>query len=98
MVKHIVISEIYGQLKKALRSLANLISKGIYRSSRPEVFSKKCFLRNFAKFTGKHLFSFNIVAGLRPEACNYIKREHHFYRTPTVAASEFSYAKPFFYL
>ena len=26
-----------------------------YRSSRPEVFYKKCILRNFAKFTGKHL-------------------------------------------
>ena len=25
------------------------------RSSRPEVFCKKCVLRNFAKFTGKHL-------------------------------------------
>ena len=26
-----------------------------YRSSRPEVFCKKSILRNFAKFTGKHL-------------------------------------------
>ena len=26
-----------------------------YRSSRPEVFFKKGVLRNFAKFTGKHL-------------------------------------------
>ena len=24
-------------------------------SSHPEVFCKKCFLKNFAKFTGKHL-------------------------------------------
>ena len=41
----------------------------IYRSSRPEVFCKKGFLENFAKFTGKHrcqsLFS-NKVASLRP--------------------------------
>ena len=39
-----------------------------YRSSRPEVFCKKCVLRNFAKFTGKQLcqsFFFNKVAGLR---------------------------------
>ena len=38
-------------------------------SSRPEVFCKKGILRNFAKFTGKHLcrnLFFNIVAGLRP--------------------------------
>ena len=38
-------------------------------NSRPEVFCKKGVLRNFAKFTGKHLcqsFFFNKVAGLRP--------------------------------
>ena len=41
----------------------------ILRSSRPEVFCKKGVLRNFAKFTGKHLCQnlfFNKVAGLRP--------------------------------
>ena len=40
------------------------------RSSRPEVFCKKGVLRNFAKFTGKHLCQslfLNKVAGLRPE-------------------------------
>ena len=39
------------------------------RSSRPEGFCKKGFLRNFTKFTGKHLCQslfFNKVAGLRP--------------------------------
>ena len=39
------------------------------RSSRPEVFCKKGILRNFVKFTGKHLcqgFFFNKVTGLRP--------------------------------
>ena len=38
-------------------------------SSRPEVFCKNGVLRNFAKFTGKHLcqsFFFNKTAGLRP--------------------------------
>ena len=38
------------------------------RSSRPEVFCKKGVLRNFTKFTGKHLYQslfFNKVAGLR---------------------------------
>ena len=37
------------------------------RSSHPEVFCKKGVLRNFAKFTGKHLCQslfFNKVAGL----------------------------------
>ena len=48
-----------------------------YRSSRPEVLCKKDVLRSFIKFTGKHLcqsLSFNKVAGLRPETCNFIKK------------------------
>ena len=51
---------------------SNLLEKSenkINRSSRPEVFCKKGVLRNFAKFTGKHLCNslfFNKVAGLRP--------------------------------
>ena len=52
------------------------------RSSRPEVFCKKDVLRNFAKFTGKHLCQslFYIkVASLRPAIVH---------RTPVVAASE----------
>ena len=39
------------------------------RSSRPEVFCKKSIVRNFTKFTEKHLrqkLFFNKVAGLRP--------------------------------
>ena len=39
------------------------------RNSRPEVFCKKGVLRNFAKFTGKHLLQslfFDKDAGLRP--------------------------------
>ena len=47
----------------------------INRSSRPEVFCRKGVLRNFAKFTGKHLCQslfFSKVAGL---ACNFIKKE-----------------------
>ena len=42
---------------------------GHARSSRPELFCKKGVLRNFPKFTGKHLCQsliFNKVAGLRP--------------------------------
>ena len=76
---------------------------GNNRSSRPEVFWKKGVLRNFAKFTGKHLYQslfVNKVAGL---TCNFIKKESlaqvfscefckifkntFFYRTPQVAAS-----------
>ena len=42
------------------------------------MFCKKVALRNLAKFTGKHLCQgllFNKVAGLRPQACNFIKKE-----------------------
>ena len=75
----------------------------LYGSSRPEVFCKKGVLRNFTKFTGKHLCQslfFNKVADL---ACNFIKKETlaqvfpcefceiskntFFYRTPLVAVS-----------
>ena len=40
----------------------------MFRSSRPEEFCKKGLLRNFAKFTGKHLCQslFDKVTGLRP--------------------------------
>ena len=75
----------------------------LLRSCRLEVFSKKGFLRNFAKFAGKHLcqnFFFNNVASLN--ACNFIEKENlaqvfsmnfakflntFFYRAPPVAAS-----------
>ena len=36
------------------------------RSSRPEVSCEKGVLRNFTKFTGRHLW---------PEACNFMKKE-----------------------
>ena len=48
----------------------------IHRSIRPEVFCKKGVLKNFTKFTAKHLgqslFFFYIC---RPQACNFIKKE-----------------------
>ena len=47
-------------------------------SSRPQVFYKKGFPRNFAKLAGKHLCQslfFNKVAGLGPQACNFINKE-----------------------
>ena len=47
----------------------------LFRSSRPDVFCEKGVLRNFAKFTGKHLCQslvFNKVAGT---ACNFTKKE-----------------------
>ena len=52
-------------------------SWSLVRSSHPELFCRKGVLRNFAKFTGKHLCQslfFNKVAGLRPKACMFIKK------------------------
>ena len=51
--------------QKCFKSLKILF---IFKSSQPEVFCKKCALKNFAKFTGKHLcqsFFFNKFAGLK---------------------------------
>ena len=56
------ISQMCGAIKPPWEAAMN-------RSSRPEVFCKKGVLRNFTKFTGKHLCQsvfFNKVAGLRP--------------------------------
>ena len=52
-----------------ISGLPNQRAKRMFRSSRPREFCKKGVLRNFTKFTGKHLcqsLSFNKVAGLRP--------------------------------
>ena len=50
-----------------------------FRSSQPlEVFCKKRCSRNFAKFKRKRLSKspfYNKVADLRPQACNFIKKE-----------------------
>ena len=61
--KHIV------EFPSILRVCNNEIRIILFRSSRPEVFCKKGVLRNFTKFTGKHLCQslfFKKVTGLRP--------------------------------
>ena len=59
---------------RSMKNLQNISCCLIWsRSSRPEVFCKKCVLRNFTKFTGKHLcqrlwhtyFSVNFAKFLR---------------------------------
>ena len=48
--------------------VSSTIRRTFFGNSRSEVFSRKCALRNFAKFTGKHLCQslfFNKVAGAR---------------------------------
>ena len=66
--------------------------KKFYRSSRPHVFCTKGVLRNFAKFTGKHLCQrlfFNKVAVLRLQL--FIKKE----TLTQVFSSEFCQISPF---
>ena len=54
-------------------TLENLLNK-LFRSSRPEVFSKICVLENFAKFTEKHLCQGIFLNKLQAQACNFIKK------------------------
>ena len=60
-------SLIVGEIKSIMLKVWKLKSRN--RSSRPEMFSIKGVLRNFAKFPEKHLYQslfFNKVAGLGP--------------------------------
>ena len=58
-----------------------------FRSSRPEVFYKKCLLRNFAKFTIKHLCqSLFLVQVISGKFCKIFKKIL-LDRSPPVAAS-----------
>ena len=76
------------------------------QKSHLELLCRKGVLTNFTKFTEKHLCQslvFNKVAGLRPKACKFIKKESltqvfscefcenskntFFYRIPPLAAS-----------
>ena len=78
----------------------------MYGSSRQELFCKKGVLRNFAKFTGKHLCQNLFFSKVADQACNFIKKEilaqvfsfefckisknTYSYRTPLLVASECS--------
>ena len=46
-----------------------------YRSSHRRCFVKIGVLRNFAKFTGKHLFGGSFLIKLQPGACDFIKKD-----------------------
>ena len=52
-----------------------MFSRSKDRRSRLEVFYKKGVLRNFAKFTRKHLRQSLFLIKLQAEACNFIKKE-----------------------
>ena len=62
---------------KAKNSYSNVHScRCICRSSRPGVFCKKRALRNFTKFTRKHMYqSLFFNKKRRPESYNFIKKE-----------------------
>ena len=48
--------------------------RDMYRNSHPKVFCKKVVLRNFTKFTGKHLCqSLFLTALVAASVCNVVK-------------------------
>ena len=66
-------------LRSAFRTLSNIkdgaFSENGYmtgRSSRPEVFCKNGVLRNFAKFTGKHLYQSLFLNKVAGQVCTFI--------------------------
>ena len=61
-----------GEVNMDVIHLLIFTMKGFNRSSRPEVFCKKAVLRNFAKFTRKHLSWVSFLIKLH---CNFIKKE-----------------------
>ena len=87
-----------------------VISLEIYyalvRSSRPEVFCKKCVFRNFAKFAGNICARVSFLIKLQAETCSFIikaalaqvlscefceiSKKTYFYGAPAVAASDWS--------
>ena len=73
--------------------LGILFIQNTTRSSRPEVFCKKGGLKNFTKFTTKHLCHspfFNKVAGLRPTTLLKKRLWHRFF----LVNFEFSTSSP----
>ena len=57
-----------------------LAKQHVIRSSCPEVFCKKDVLRNFAKFTGKHLYQNSFLIKLQPRC--FPVNSAKFLRTP----------------
>ena len=46
-----------------------------FQKQSPEVFCRKGVLRNFTKFTGKHLYQSLLFNKVEGQACNFIKKE-----------------------
>ena len=87
-----IIPEIITKLHVSLSSFLPCVC-GKNSSSRPEVFSKKSVLKNFAKFTGKHLYQSLFLIKLQASAfsANFAKFLRTAFLTEqlrTVAASE----------
>ena len=58
-----------------VQSRVTLTNLRALRSSHRRCSVRKCVLRNFAKFTGKHLSqSLFFCQSCRPQACNFIKK------------------------
>ena len=88
----------FGTVSYTASVLNNLDVNIQSRSSGPEVFCKKVVLRNFTKFTGKHVPESQFCNFIKKEAleqvfsCEFceISKNTFLHRTPLVAASELS--------
>ena len=82
------------QIKSTQQTNLQSVYISSFRSSRPEVFCKKGVLRNFAKFTGKHLLQALIKKETLAQlfSCEFCKISKNtlFYRAPPVVASQFT--------
>ena len=79
IVQVILLINIVPQPQANIPQVISLCYVGPDKSRYQRFYVRKGFLRNFTKFTGKHLYQalfFNKVADLRPKACNIIKKEN----------------------
>ena len=68
----------YLHMVNSIQKYTELMWSTVHRSTHQGYFLKKGVLGNFKKFTGKYMCQslfFNKVGGLRPQACNFIKKE-----------------------
>ena len=56
-----LVSKPLNNVEWSLKTLAEIFYKTTFRSNRPEVFYKKCVLKNFPKSTGKHVVEVILV-------------------------------------
>ena len=72
---HLVAALILYNVKMSRKPSNNRSSRSEVRSSHWRCSLRKCVLRNFAEFTGKHLCQISFLIKLQTSACNFTKKE-----------------------